>query len=104
MKNPALPPFFLCVASQERCSSQCQVSFAYLLRIIEKALNVEFNQMATARTGSAPAVTSHAAKAKAPPPKPHSPSNASKVIASQHMAALMGMMGRHGSGEPARDG
>ena len=78
--------------------------FAYLLRMIEKARNGEFNQMSAPRAASAPAVTPHAARPEALPPKPHCPSDASKVIASQHMAALMGMMGRRGSGEPARDG
>lgn len=64
--------------------------FGYLLCMIEKARNGEFNLM------TPPRPVANAAKLPAkpaqPPPAPHCPTDASRAIAQQEMAALMGMV------------
>ncbi|MCD5976736.1 STY4528 family pathogenicity island replication protein [Pseudomonas quasicaspiana] len=76
--------------------------FAYLLRMIEKARNGEFNLMTQPRTIAAP--VRPAAQPESPPPKPHAPTDESKVIASQKMAAMMSMVKQRGAGSAVHSG
>ncbi|MDG6399264.1 STY4528 family pathogenicity island replication protein [Pseudomonas quasicaspiana] len=70
--------------------------FAYLLRMIERARNGEFNLMTQPRAAAASAKP--AARQEPPPAKPHAPSDQSRAIASQKIAAMMSMVRRRGNG------
>ncbi|WP_052028522.1 STY4528 family pathogenicity island replication protein [Pseudomonas syringae] len=78
--------------------------FGYLLRMIEKARNGEFNTHPQ-HSGNrpAPAMTNRAARVEEPPAKVHSPSEASRLLASQQLAAMMTLVGKRAS-RGARDG
>ncbi|WP_426139251.1 STY4528 family pathogenicity island replication protein [Pseudomonas sp. DWP3-1-2] len=76
--------------------------FAYLLRMIEKARNGEFNLMTQPRTNVTPVRT--AARPEPTQPKPHAPNDQSKAIASQRMAAMMSLVKQRGNGPIARIG
>jgi hypothetical protein len=76
--------------------------FAYLLRMIEKARNGEFNLMTQPRT-----IATHVrpvARPESPPPKPHAPTDESKAIASQKMAAMMSMVKQRGTASAGHSG
>jgi hypothetical protein len=64
--------------------------FGYLLCMIEKARNGEFNLMIQPRPTAT--VAKPVARPAQPPPAPHCPTDASRAIAQQEMAALMGMV------------
>jgi hypothetical protein len=85
-----------------RPESAMRNPFGYLLCMIEKARNGEFNLMTQPRSVATAAKT--IAKPAQPPPMPHCPTDASRVIAQQEMAALMGMVKTRNINSAPRDG
>jgi len=76
--------------------------FGYLLCMIEKARNGEFNLMTQPRPTAS--VTKTTPRPSQPPPTPHCPTDASRAIAQQEMAALMGMVKARNMNPVTRDG
>ncbi|WP_397453188.1 hypothetical protein [Pseudomonas sp. NA-150] len=70
--------------------------FGYLLGMIEKARNGEFNAIAgvnPARMASTVATPTSPARQSTPPEsKPHNPSDRTRAVASKEMASIMQMM------------
>ena len=78
--------------------------FGYLLCMIEKARNGEFNLMTQPRPAPVAAVARTIARPEQPSPRPHCPSDASRAIAQQEMAALMGKVKARNMNPATRDG
>jgi len=78
--------------------------FGYLLCMIEKARNGEFNLMTQPRPAPVAAVARTIARPEQPSPRPHCPSDASRAIAQQEMAALMGKVKARNMNPAPRDG
>jgi len=76
--------------------------FGYLLCMIEKARNGEFNLMTQPRPVATVAKTT--ARPAQSPPTPHCPTDASRAIAQQEMAALMGIVKARNMNPVPRDG
>jgi hypothetical protein len=78
--------------------------FGYLLSMIEKARNGEFNLMTQPWPVPVSAVARTIARPEQPSPAPHCPTDASRAIAQQEMAALMGMVKARNMNPVPRDG
>ena len=76
--------------------------FGYLLCMIEKARNGEFNLMTQPRPVAT--VVKTTARPAQSPPTPHCPTDASRAIAQQEMAALMGIVKARNMNPVPRDG
>jgi hypothetical protein len=78
--------------------------FGYLLRMIEKARNGEFNMHpGHGAYRPAPVANTREVSAVEPVAKVHCPNEQSRKLASQQMAAMMNMVGKRAS-RGARDG